>query len=74
MEVTFSCDAIRATSYKWRKQSGGIISGATTNKLTLKRLQPNDAGDYQCVAVNGNGEKASHFATLTIIGKKATVS
>ena len=68
--VTFSCNAVGATSYKWKKQNGGIILGATTNILTLNRLQPRDAGNYQCVAINNNGESTSNFATLTINGKK----
>ena len=39
-----------------------------TNTLTLINLQPEDAGNYRCVATNASGSSESNYATVDING------
>ena len=69
---SLTCDAIGAMSYNWERESGSIPSGAigvNTNTLTIINLQPEDAGNYRCVATNTNGSSYSEYATITITGE-----
>ena len=66
-----TCEADGASSYNWEKQNDVIPSdstGVNTNALTLINLQPEDAGNYQCVATNASGSSFSNYADLTING------
>ena len=68
---TLTCEADRALSYNWERQDGNISSdstGVNTNTLTLINLQPEDAGNYRCVATNASGSSQSNYANLTING------
>ena len=70
--VSFTCEAEGATSYKWEKQSGNISSNATgvnTTVLTINSIQPDDIGRYRCVATNASGSIYSEYAMLSINGK-----
>ena len=70
--LTLACEADGASSYKWERQNGDIPSdstGVTNNTLTLINLQPEDAGNYRCVATNASGSNASNYATVTITSK-----
>ena len=70
--LSLTCEADGATSYNWERQSGSIPSGAigvNTNILTIINLQPEDAGNYRCVATNGSGSSESNFSKLLIDGK-----
>ena len=71
MKVTLTCEADGATSYNWERQSGSISSGAigvNTNTLTIINLQPEDAGNYRCVATNASGSGYSEYATVIVKG------
>ena len=66
---TLTCDAIGASSYIWERQNGDIPSdstGVNTNTLTLVNLQPEDAGEYRCVATSAGKSISSNYATITI--------
>lgn len=60
-------------TYQWRKNfvnltDGGDVSGATTATLTIANVDPDDAGDYDCVIRNGvTGCSAfTDVATVTV--------
>ena len=69
---TLTCEADGASSYNWERQNGVIPSdstGVNTNALTLINLQPENAGNYRCVATNASGSSKSNYATVTISGE-----
>ena len=68
--VSLTCEADGTSSYNWEREEDGVIpshsTGVNTNTLTLINLQPEDAGNYRCVATNASGSSESNYATVTI--------
>ena len=70
INVALICEADGASSYKWEKKDGIIPSdstGVNTNTLILINVQPEDAGNYRCVATNASGSSLSDYAQLIIV-------
>ena len=69
---TLTCEAYGASSYTWERQNDVIPSDSTgvkTNALTLVNLQPEDAGNYRCVATNALRSDKSNYAKISISSK-----
>lgn len=73
MTVTFTAEisANPTPTYRWKKSGvsvfdGGNVSGATTNKLTIRNVTLEQAGSYGLYAVNNVGRVMSSYATLTV--------
>ena len=58
--------------YHWQRKNLSLPSsavGENTPSMTIYRLTPEDAGEYQCLLSNASGTIASEFVTLQINGK-----
>ena len=59
-------------NYKWIKKNDVLPSraqGASTSRLTIVNLKPEDSGDYQCVISNSTGTISSTFSAVDVKGK-----
>ena len=57
--------------YRWNRRNASLpvsAVGVDTSTLTIYRLTPEDAGDYQCILSNISGVIASEFTSLKING------
>jgi hypothetical protein len=71
-DVKFIVMATDATSYQWRKgaiplTNGGSVSGATTATLVISPVATGDAGRYDVLVSNADGQMTSTAASLTIL-------
>ena len=73
--LTLTCVAKEPLFYYWERENGKIPSraiGVYTNTLTLINVQPQDAGNYRCVAfaclINCN-RSFSDYAAVTVNSK-----
>jgi hypothetical protein len=57
--------------YQWQKD-GIDIPGASDNILMIPHVQPEDAGEYHCIATNDYGTDTSNTALLTVEFATAT--
>ena len=63
--------------YKWYRRNGSLpasADGVDTPIMTIYRLTPEDAGDYQCILSNVSGVIASEFDTLTVNGTNTCIT
>ena len=70
--VSLTCETDGLFSYSWERQNGVIPSDSTgmnANTLTFINLQPEDTGNYRCVATNFIWSNESNYATVTISGR-----
>ncbi|MEI8290916.1 MAG: choice-of-anchor tandem repeat GloVer-containing protein [Verrucomicrobiota bacterium] len=68
---TFAATGIPAPACQWRKNGtnlvdGGNVSGATSNRLTIANVTPDDAAVYSVVANNPLATVTSADASLTV--------
>lgn len=75
---TAQADGSPTPSLQWQKNGVNLaddarISGSTTATLTIHNVQPDDAGQYRCVAANAAGAATSAVATLTVTGGVCSV-
>ena len=69
--ISLTCEAEGASTYRWERQYDSIPSsaiGVNTNTLMLINLQLKDAGQYRCVATNSSGSTESDYAVLFLRG------
>ena len=69
--ISLTCEAEGASTYRWERQYDSIPSGAMgvhTDTLTLTNLRLQDAGQYRCVATNSSGSTESDYAVLFLRG------
>ena len=59
-------------NYMWNRKNASLPAstvGVNSSTMTIYRLTPEDAGDYQCVLSNSSGVIASEFDRLKINGR-----
>ncbi|XP_050742444.1 basement membrane-specific heparan sulfate proteoglycan core protein isoform X17 [Drosophila biarmipes] len=69
-ELQCGADEGRQASYRWSRQYGQLQAGRSLHneKLSLDRVQANDAGTYVCTAQYGDGETADFPNILVVTG------
>ena len=68
---TVAASGTAPLGYQWRTNgvglvNGGVVSGATSNTLTLTAIGINNAGNYTLVITNAYGSVTSSVAFLTV--------
>ena len=86
--VTLTCMANETSFYYWEKQNGSIpfaTVGALNGTLTIISVQPEDAGNYRCVAFSCSSQcdnfscgitsrSFSNYAMVTVVAGKLLFS
>lgn len=70
VNLTCTAEGSPAPSYLWYKD-GVLIAGETMEYLYIEETQPEDRGNYTCVAINEGGQVESDPARLKIPGEAA---
>jgi len=71
VNISLTCMANETSSYYWERQNGNIpftSIGSHTNTLTLIDVQPEDAGNYRCIAFVYS-QSFSNYAIVNVDGK-----
>jgi endonuclease/exonuclease/phosphatase family metal-dependent hydrolase len=73
--ITFSVSATGTAplGYQWYFNTNTLISGATTNTLSITNAQLTNAGGYSVIITNSVGSITSRVATLTVISTTPNV-
>jgi hypothetical protein len=66
VQLSVTASGTPAPTFRW-KRSGVIIPGATSSTLSIVSAQPQDAGEYVCIAENLCGSSTSSPATVTVL-------
>lgn len=72
--ISFECPAsgVPTPNITWTKGSDVITNGGrftiSASGLLIMDIEPNDAGDYKCVAANSVGTKELTFSLLSVHG------
>ena len=61
-------------AYQWFLNTTNLLTGQTSNILTLTNVQPGDAGAYSVTVSNAGGSTNSTPATLTVLVPPAITS
>lgn len=61
-------------SYQWYYNTNTLLTGQTSNTLTLANVQSTNAGKYSVTITNVNGSVTSAFATLTVTADPPTIT
>ena len=75
ISITLTCMANETSSYYWEREVGAIpiaSIGVHTNTITLVDVQPEDSGNYRCVAFvcSTSNRNYSNYATVRLtVGK-----
>ena len=69
--IILTCMANETSSYYWEREGGAIpiaSIGVHTNTITLMDVQPEDSGNYRCVAFvcSTSNRSYSNYATVTV--------
>lgn len=67
VNLTCMAEGSPAPSYQWYKD-GELVPGETKEYLYIEETQPEDRGNYTCVAINEGGQVESDPAQLKIPG------
>jgi hypothetical protein len=72
VQFTVTATGTPPPTFQWRKDGnsladGSSIAGSTTAQLTVRNVQPGDAGNYDVVVANVAGNVTSQPATLTVL-------
>ena len=71
ISIRLTCMANETSSYYWEREVGAIpiaSIGVNTNTITLMDVQPEDSGNYRCVAFvcSTSNRSYSNYATVTV--------
>ena len=66
--VELTCEAERAAVYDWYKNGVYLKSTGAIGKLVFEKANCSNSGMYHCVAIGGNGGRASSQSAKLTVG------